>query len=385
MIWIAWKMLTGDKSKYIGIVFGVAFASLLISHQISIFVGIMTRSNHLLHNIREPDIWVMDPNVRYVDEVIGLSEDALYQVRGVEGVRWAVRFERATVRTRLAEGNHPKARGDFRQVILLGLDDTTLIGAPRKMLIGSMADLKQPDAVIIDQAGYEFLWPKQPLRIGQILEMNDHRAVLVGVCDSGQPFQSQPIFFTLYSRSIDFSPPERRMLSYVLVGANEGEDQKKLARRIAQKTHLQALTVEEFKWKTIRFYLATTGIPINFGITITLGVIVGIAIAGQTFYLFTLENLRQFGALKAMGLSNSRVVGMILVQGTIVGIVGYGIGIGLAAAFFEGTQNQIHLKGFAMLPEIMIGTGVVVVVIVLLASLLSIRKVLVLEPAVVFR
>jgi putative ABC transport system permease protein len=385
MIWIALKMLTGDRSKYFGIVFGVAFASLLIAHQVSIFIGIMSRTTYLLQNVREGEVWVMDPNVRYTDEVIGLSENDLSRVRGVDGVAWAVKFYRGSVRARLAEGNSPQAKGDFRGAILLGVDDSTLTGVPRKMLMGSYEDLKKTNAVIIDEAGYNYLWPNQPLRIGQELELTDHRAKLVGICDAGQPFVSQPIFFTRYSEAMAMSPPERRLLSFIIVEPKSGITPEALAKRIHEATGLQAVTREQFKWKTIGFYLAYTGIPFNFGITILLGFVVGIAIAGQTFYLFTLENLKQFGALKAMGTSNFRIVGMVLVQAAVVGIIGYGIGMGLVAVFFEATQNQIHLKGFTMIWQVMAGTAVAVIFIVLMASLLSIRKVLLLEPAVVFR
>ena len=61
------------------------------------------------------------------------------------------------------------------------------------------------------------------------------------------------------------------------------------------------------------------------------------------------------------------------------------LGMGLTAGFFEATKNQVHLAGFYMRWQIMAGTAAAVLVIVILASLLSIRKVLVLEPAVVFR
>ena len=86
-------------------------------------------------------------------------------------------------------------------------------------------------------------------------------------------------------------------------------------------------------YKTIKYYLIYTGIPINFGITVFLGFLVGTAIAGQTFYNFTIENLKQFGALKAMGASNLRIVAMILLQAAVVGVLGYGIGVGLSTLF----------------------------------------------------
>ena len=77
---------------------------------------------------------------------------------------------------------------------------------------------------------------------------------------------------------------------------------------------------------TIDYYLRYTGIPFNFGITALLGFLVGTAIAGQTFYNFTIENIKQFGALKAMGATNARIVGMILLQALVVGLLGYGLG-----------------------------------------------------------
>jgi putative ABC transport system permease protein len=124
---------------------------------------------------------------------------------------------------------------------------------------------------------------------------------------------------------------------------------------------------------------------VNFGITISLGFIVGLAITGQTFYLFTMENLRQFGSLKAMGVDNWRIVGMILLQGLVAGAIGYGIGIGLTAVFFEATSGVPALTGLGMFPGLLLGIAGTILAIVVLSSLLSIRKVLFLEPAMVFR
>jgi putative ABC transport system permease protein len=379
MRWIALKMLTGDRAKYFGIVFGVAFASLLMAHQISIFVGLMRRTAAQIRDVRDADIWVMDPRVQYVDEVKPLPDTDVHRVRGVEGVAWAVRLFKGPVRARMADGT-------FRQVVLMGLDDATLVGAPRgEMLLGSLEDLRRPDAVIVDRAGYEYMWPGEPLQLGRTIEMTDRRAVLVGVCQASPPFLTFPIMFTRYSQAVQFAPRERNQMSFVLAQNDPNLSAEEVCRRIQAQTGLNAVTGEEFGWMTIRYYIRWTGIPVNFGITVMLGFIVGVAIAGQTFYLFTVENLKQFGALKAMGVNNRRIVGMILLQALVVGVVGYGIGMGLAAAFFETTRNITHLAGFFLPWQIMAGTGIAVLLIVFLASLLSIRRVLVLEPAMVFR
>jgi putative ABC transport system permease protein len=378
MTWIALKMLTGDRNKYFGIIFGVMFASLLIAHQISIFVGIMSRTTSQIQDVLEADVWVMDNKVRYVDEIPSLQDTVLHRVRGVPGVEWAVRLYKGTARARLDDGN-------FRQVILMGLDDATLIGAPREMVLGSLADLRRPDAVILDEAGYTYMWPGQPFRLGKLLEMNDRRAVVVGICKASAPFQTLPVVYTRYSQAVQFAPRERNLMSVVLARSRADVPVDKLCRRIERQTGYAALTGGQFAARTIDYYIRYTGIPVNFGITVLLGFIVGVAIAGQTFYLFTIENLRQFGALKAMGVTNGKLVGMILLQGLVVGVIGYGLGMGLAAAFFESTKNVVHLAGFYLPWQVMALTAGAVLFIVVLASLLSIRRVLVLEPAIVFR
>jgi putative ABC transport system permease protein len=378
MSWIAWKMLTGDRTKYLGIVFGVAFGSLLIAHQSSIFVSLMKRTGSQIIDITEPDIWVMDRELQSVDEVRTLPETDVYRIRGIEGVQWAVRLFKGQVTARTPGGI-------YRQCILMGLDDATLIGAPRDMLLGTLADLRRPDAVIVDAAGFSYLFPGEPLALGKTIEINDHRGVIVGICETSPPFITFPIVFARYSTATIVAPKERNTLGFVLTKAEPGVSIPDLCRRIETKTDLKAMTQMEFVWLTVGYYLKTTGIPVNFGITVALGFVVGTAIAGQTFYLFTIENLKQFGNLKAMGVSNGRIVLMILFQATIVGIVGFGIGMGMSAAFFELTKDITHLKGFAMPWQVMAMTAVTVIFIVGLASLLSIRKVLVLEPAVVFK
>lgn len=377
MTWIAWKMLTGNQGKYLGIILGIAFASLLIAQQSSIFCGLMRLTISQIKDLEGADIWVMDPNVQFIDDIKPLSENDLYRVRGVPGVQWAVRLYKGITRARMADGN-------FQQIILLGLDDATMVGAPREIIVGDLADLRRPDALIMDEAGYQQLWPNEPYELGKAFEMNDHRAVLVGVCKARRTFQTFPIVYTRYTQAVGFVPAERKVLSFVLAEPEPGLSSAEVCRRITEQTGLQAMPREEFSWKTIWYFLEKTGIPINFGITVLLGFIVGTAIAGQTFYLFTIENLKQFGALKAMGAGNLRLMGMILFQAIVVGLIGYGLGVGGAAVFGHVTRNASKLA-FFMPWQVLVGTGVAVTLIAMLSCLISMRRVFVLEPAVVFQ
>jgi len=378
MNFVALQMLLGDRAKYLGLIFAVAFSTFLMSHQSSIFAGIMRRTTSQIMDVPDANLWVMDRKTQYFDEVKALTDDDLYRVRGVPGIEWAVPFFKGQPRAKALDGN-------FRVVIMMGVDDATLVGAPRNMVLGSLDDLRRPDAVIIDRVGYEFFFPNQAYELGKTLELNDHRATIVGIYNYSAPFQNLPVFYSRYSQAINFVGRERNLLSFVLAKAAPGISDAEASRRIEAATGLRAATSSQFAWQTIWYYIHHTGIPINFGITIGIALIVGTIVAGQTFYIFTLENLKQFGALKAIGVTNWRITGMILLQALVVGVIGFSIGIGMTAAFFESTKNILDLRGFTLLWQIAAGTGATVLMIVILASLVSIRRVLVLEPAIVFR
>jgi putative ABC transport system permease protein len=399
MSWIALKMLIGDRAKFLGIVLGLTFAALLITQQGSIFCGLMLRTCGQITDITGADLWVMDPTVRYIDDVKPMLENNLYRVRGVEGVRWAVPLYKGQARVKI---NPEVARGNratvIEQAILLGLDDATLVGAPPryKMLAGNLRDLRIPDAILVDSDRLQKLYPEEDWallrRLGKDfyrrflrrqLEMNDHRAIIVGICEATRTFQTNPVVYTTYSRAKTFAPQERKILSYILAKTEPGVPAAVVARRIGAMTGLGAKTSHEFTWMTINYYLLYTGIPFNFGITALLGFLVGTAIAGQTFYNFTIENIKQFGALKAMGATNLRIVAMILLQAMVVGLLGYGIGVGLAALFgwrIQGTELAFYTP-WQLLPI----TGCAIVLICILSSLLSVQRVIRLEPAIVFR
>ena len=378
MNFVALKMLTGDRAKYLGLIFTIAFCTFLLENQTSIFAGILKRTGSQIRDVTDAEIWVMDPKTEYFEQTKALKDTDLNRVRGVDGVQWAVK---------LFKGN-PVARtlnGKFAVTFCLGLDDATLTGAPRKMLLGSWERLREPDSVVIDKAGYVLLFPGEPLQVDRAIELNDHKATIVGISDASAPFVSWPVMHTRYSQAVNFVGRERTQLSYVLVRAQPGVDVTELCRRIEAQTGLRARTSEQFQWDCVVYYLKNTGIPVNFGITIAIALIVGIVVAGQTFYIFTVENLKQFGALKAIGVTNWRITGMIVLQALTVGVFGFSVGSGLCAAFFAITLNNPATRGLVLIWQNMLGTGVAMLFIVILASLLSIRRVLVLEPAEVFR
>jgi len=383
LYYIALKMLIGDTAKYVGIIIGITFAALIMTQQPGIFVGIMMRTYSFITDAALPDIWVTYPAVKYIDDIQPMQDTQLYRVKSVEGVAWAVPLFKGSI---IARGTD----GTFQTCNIIGLDDATLIAGPATMLTGRLEDLRQSDAVIVDEVGAKDKLAKKmpdgskrPLKIGDELELNDNHAVVVGIAKATRTFQSMPIVYTTYSRATIFVPQQREMLSFVLVKAAPGQDLHQLTKRIARDTGLAAHTREDFENLTLDYYLKYTAMPINFGVSVALGFMVGAAIAGQMFYNFTLDNLRQFGALKAMGARDSVLLKMILAQALYVGLVGWGLGVGLAALFGFAVRDSV--MAFDIPWQLLLFSGGGVFVIVIFAAFISIRKVIALEPAIVFK
>lgn len=385
MFEVALKMLVGNRGKYLGMIMGVFFSSLVITQQSSIFCGLMARTYGFITDTQQPDIWVMDPMVLFVDDLKPVLDTKLTQIRGIQGVQWAVPLYKGILKGRLPGGQ-------LQNTNVIGLDDASLVGAPPEMIKGTISDLRRADSIIVDEVGARGKLakvpatptnPGVPLEVGDILELNDHRAVVVGITKVSRTFQSYPVVYTTYSRATTFAPQERKKLTYVLVKAKDGEDLQNVKASIERVTKLKALTKDEFSMSTVWYFLKNTGIPINFGIAIFLGLIVGTAIVGQTFYGFTVDNIKYFGTLKAMGASNFLLLKMLVLQSVVVAVIGYGLGVGVASLFyFVSLKSEL---AFMLLWQVLAVSASATVIICVLSACVSILKVVYLEPAIVFK
>lgn len=377
MLWIAIRMLTGDKAKFFGLLFGIAFSTLLITQQLTIFVNLVERGASGVFNNANGDVYVMDPVSRTIDVVYPLPSTALDQVRSVAGVEWAVPQLRANAAVRTREG-------DLEQVAIIGVDDATLIGLPRNLLVGSKEDLSIPDTVIIDDVGAGRMFSGTD-PVGQRLELNDQRAVIRGIADTIPSFTSTAVLYTTYSQALRYVPGTRNRMSLVIAQSARGVSPEELARRIEAQTGLKARTREQFAQDGIDFIMENTGIPFNFGITVALGFIVGVAIVGLTFSLFIRDNIRQFGALKAIGVTNHHIRRMVAAQAGMVGAIGYSLGVIGTVGFIWAFSNNPTFKGFYVPWQIPLISLAAVIIILAFTGWISLRRVLKTEPAAVFR
>jgi putative ABC transport system permease protein len=378
MLWIAIRMLTGDKQKFYGLLFGIAFSTLLITQQMTIFVNLVERGASGVYNAPEAQIWVMDPVSRTTDVNFAMPSTALDEVRSVPGVKWAVPHLRAQASVRTQEG-------DLEGVAIIGVDDATLIGLPEIMASGDKRSLFAPDAVLIDDVGTQRFYPPGVDPIGERLELNDQRAVITGVTDSIPSFTSTVVLYTRYSNALNFVPGTRNRLSFVLAGVADGDDPAEIAARIEEQTGLKAETRSEFARAGVDFIIQNTGIPTNFGITVALGFIVGVAIVGLTFSLFIRDNIKQFGALKAIGVTNAKIARMVAVQAGLVGMIGFALGVIGTVIFIDSFGSNPFFKGFYIPWQIPLISLVAVIIILAVTGWIALRNVLKTEPASVFR
>ncbi len=377
MLRLALKMLFGDRAKYTMLVCGLSFCALLMTQQTSVFCGLLLWTTATLRNVRVP-VWVADAKVEQVNEVVPLREIEVQRVRSIPGVEWAVPLFWNILQARLPDGT-------FQGVQLTGLDGASLVGRPSKMKEGRMEDLRLPSAVIVDQVAiHKFAKRGIDLKVGSVFEINDREARVVGICETERSFLGQPYVFTTYSRALEYAPMQRKLLSFILVQPKEGVQIDSLLAQISSLGGLRAFTSKQFSKETILWYFKNTGIPISFGTVVILGMVVGIAIAGQTFYLFVHENMRYLAALKAMGAGFGVLARMVFLQAFTVGLIGYGLGVGLASLF----GNAVLKKGeppFYMPWQIMAFSGSVILFICLLSAFIGLVKIARTEAAMVFK
>jgi putative ABC transport system permease protein len=392
MLGLALKMLFGDTAKYLMLVAGLFVATFLMAQQTAVFCGLMLWTTSTLKNVPAP-IWVVESKVAQINETNPMRDTDVALVRSVDSVAWAMPIFAGIQRVRMPDGS-------FKVINLIGVDATSLAGAPPKLIAGNIDDLRLPNTVIIDDLAIERL-SKNPkdkkagIKVGDSFEINDIEARVVGIAKAMRSFTGGPYIWTTYERALQYSPPSRKMLSAVIAAPKLGVSREKAIEEIERVTGLKAYSngeftfnsevgKHEFNTSTIWWYVKNTGIPISFGITVIVGLLTGIAIASQTFYSFVLENMKHLGALKAMGASNLTLCSMLILQSFTVGLIGFGIGLFATAGFARGAlANQ--QPPFFMTWHVPVVVFIVITGICSFAALLGIWRVSRYEPAMVFR
>jgi putative ABC transport system permease protein len=362
-----------DKVRLAVTLMGIVFAVVLISAQLGLFLGFLEATSNVIEHAGA-DLWVAAKDIVNFDAASPFPDRRRFQVLSVPGVAKA-----DNVVVQFATWKRPS--GGSESVEIVGFDLTSRLAAPWNLTAGRVEDLWQADTVIIDELYKDKLGVSE---LGQTVEINNRRARIVGFTRGIRSFTTAPYVFTAFENGRKYLRLRSDQTIYVVVKAAPGTDLAQLKERLLKRVPgVDVYTTAEFRSKTRFYWMITTGAGASLLTSAVMGVIVGTAVVAQTIYATTVDHLREFGTLKAMGAANSFVYRVIIEQALWSATIGYALGIGISlmlAALSQQSATLIRLPW-----EVVLLLFGLTLAMCAAAGLISINKVTRLEPVMVFK
>lgn len=375
MFWLAWKTMLHEKVRLALTIVGILFATILVLAQVGIYLGMVGNATAVIRNT-DSDIWVASKNIRNLDFATPMPEEAINRVRAVPEVVWAERLI-------LTWGFLKIENGALEQVQIIGFNPDTFVGAPWNMIEGKPSDVKGGPCIIMDKTSEKRVGT---LRIGSLWELSGKRFRLVGLSDGIRSFTTAPMIFMAYNQ-LQYLPtgilrPDET--TYIVAKLKDGRKSGEIAAVLAKSMKdYDVMTRDGFIFRTVEYWTVQTGIGMSFFLTAILGLMIGGAIVGQTIYANTMQNLKEYGTLRALGASNGDIYKTIFAQASMSAVAGYAAGAALILAAkdsFEAAGVPMYLSGWLLL-----SVFIVIFVTCVSSASFSVRKVRTLDPAIVFR
>ena len=172
--------------------------------------------------------------------------------------------------------------------------------------------------------------------------------------------------------------------TYILVklapGANVEQVRGEIKRRLPYN---DVFTGREWAQRSRSYWVDSTGLGLNMYLTVFLGCLVGIVVVAQTLYTSTMEHIKEFGTVKAIGGGNADIYAILGKQAAIAAVLGFALGAVMAYAL-RPLIYKIDLK-LVIPPQLFAIVFAGSIVLCLAAAMISFRKVASIDPALVFR
>jgi putative ABC transport system permease protein len=374
MVDLATKSLLHDKLRFLITVSGVAFAVTLVFVQVGLFLGLMDNASLTINQL-DADLWVTSRNTPNVDFAHTFPETSIKRVRAIDGVERAdnliVAFMNVNLPNGAIEGSEVYAMEDFTQW-----------NFPQNVVEGNIADLRRGPYVVIDDSAKK-RWGA--FSVGDYREILGRRVKVIGKTVDAKSFTTTPLVFMDYrlAQSIQ-GDLLRGNTTYTLVKLAPGADAAAVRAEITKRLpYNDVFTRDEWAKRSRSYWIDSTGLGLNMYLTVFLGCLVGIVVVAQTLYTSTMEHIREFGTVKAIGGSNRDIYMILAKQSTIAAVAGFALGAVQAFAM-RPLIAKIDLK--LVIPnELAVAVFIGSVVLCLAAAMISFRKVASIDPALVFR
>lgn len=370
---LALRNLFHDRVRLGVTLVGIIFSVVLTSVQLGLFFGFIRSTSDLIDN-SGADLWIISRGVTHLETGVPFSERKYYQVMGVPGVE-------AVEKHVAGFSQWKKPDGAEEGILLIGFNLDDPIGGPWNLVAGGLEDLRAPDAVIIDELYREKLGVRE---LGQVFEIRGRKARVVGFTRGIRTFTTSPPVFTSFKNALSYNDLREDQTMYLLVRGAPGVDPDVLRREIAARVEdVDVYTRAEFSRKQSFYWMFGTGAGVTVLIAAGLGLLVGVVVVAQTIYASTMDHIREYGTLKAMGASNGYIYRVIIKQAALSGAMGYAVGMTVSLLVSEAS-----LKGTTaiILPwPVVAGLLVMTLLMCIGASVVSINKVTRIDPAMVFR
>jgi putative ABC transport system permease protein len=373
MVSLARKNLFHDRLRFVITVAGVAFAVTLVLVQVGLFMGLLDKATVTIRNA-SADLWVTSRNTPNVDFAHTFPETAALRARSVPGVERAENLIVAFMNIQLPSG---ATEGS----LVYALEDFGAWNLPWRVTAGSADDLKRGYSLLMDRSA---ALRYGPFAVGDYREIQGRRFRVAGTTDEAASFTTTPIVFMDYRNAQELQEQLRGNTTYVLVrlapGADAGAVRAELARRLPYN---DVFTREEWARRSRDYWVKSTGLGMSMGVTVFLGILVGIVIVAQTLYTSAVEHIKEFGTVKAIGGSNADIYRILGEQALIAAVVGFALGA-VFSFVARPIMAGIHLN-VLLSPFFTAGVFVGTVLMCLGAALFSFRRVAGIDPALVFR
>jgi putative ABC transport system permease protein len=374
MVQLAFKNIVHDRLRSAMTLAGVAFAVTLVFVQVGLFLGLLHNASVTIENL-DADLWVTSRNTPNVDFAHAFPETRVQRVRSIPGVERADNLVVAFLNVALPDGAE-------EGLLVYGLEDFTRWNIPWKVEGGRVEDLRRGDYLMLDASAERRYGP---FAVGDYREVSSRRLKIIGRTHEALSFTTTPIGFLDIRLAQELAGSRMQgKATYLLVRMAPGADVAAVKAEIQRRLPFNDVyTRQEWSDRSRGYWVSSTGIGLNMYITVFLGCLVGIVVVAQTLYTSTLEHLREFGTVKAIGGSNRDIYSILGTQAVIAAVVGFLLGAG-NALLLAPVMAKIRLR-LILPPELWIAVFVGTLVLCLVASMVSFRKVAKIDPALVFR